>query len=84
MIEAWFSNEIPLSYGPIGYGGLPGLILELQVGKSIFVASKMIFKNQTNLKIKKPEVKKEITEKEFEELTQKMLRDFKKSVKKKS
>lgn len=29
-IIAWFSPEIPLPYGPKQYGGLPGLILELQ------------------------------------------------------
>ena len=27
--EAWFSPEIPLQYGPNGYGGLPGLIFEI-------------------------------------------------------
>jgi GLPGLI family protein len=28
-IYAWFTPEIPVPYGPAGYGGLPGLILEL-------------------------------------------------------
>lgn len=31
LIIAWFSPEIPFSFGPLGYGGLPGLILELEV-----------------------------------------------------
>ena len=30
-IIAWFAPELPFSFGPIGYGGLPGLILELEV-----------------------------------------------------
>lgn len=28
-IEAWFTPSVPYGYGPIEYGGLPGLILEL-------------------------------------------------------
>lgn len=30
-VEAWFTPEIPVSAGPEGYGGLPGLILVLTV-----------------------------------------------------
>lgn len=30
-VIAWFAPEIPFSFGPIGYGGLPGLILELEI-----------------------------------------------------
>lgn len=34
---AYYSPEIPLSYGPYLFGGLPGLILELSDGNSEFV-----------------------------------------------
>jgi len=27
--EAWYTNDIPLSYGPLKFAGLPGLILEI-------------------------------------------------------
>ncbi len=33
-VIAWFAPELSFSYGPVGYGGLPGLILELE-SKSI-------------------------------------------------
>ncbi|MUP46490.1 GLPGLI family protein [Gramella sp. BOM4] len=33
-ITAWFAPEIPYSYGPMGYGGLPGLILQLEVNSN--------------------------------------------------
>ena len=31
IIAAWFSTDIPVSVGPEGYGGLPGMILLLDI-----------------------------------------------------
>ena len=33
---AWFTNEIPVSYGPLKFGGLPGLIINLYEQKGNF------------------------------------------------
>jgi len=52
-IIAWFSPEIPNNYGPIGYYGLPGLILEIQEKDFIIYATKVRF-NKKPLKIDKP------------------------------
>lgn len=41
-VIAWFCPELPFNFGPNGFGGLPGLILELQVAdKYIFGAKKI-------------------------------------------
>lgn len=40
-VIAWFCPEIPISHGPNGYGGLPGLILEIQIKKTLLGAIKI-------------------------------------------
>ena len=40
-VEAWFTPEIPVPFGPAGYGGLPGLILELKKYRMVLTAKKV-------------------------------------------
>ncbi|WP_420551220.1 GLPGLI family protein [Tenacibaculum aiptasiae] len=40
-ITAWYTPDIPLPFGPAGYDGLPGLILEVKRGGFYFFASKI-------------------------------------------
>lgn len=35
--SAWFTTELPLSYGPYKFGGLPGLILQIQDREGQFI-----------------------------------------------
>jgi len=64
---AWFTNNININSGPMGYSGLPGLILELQLANIIYYATHI--KHLTkNTDIKAPTKGKEISEKEFEDI----------------
>jgi GLPGLI family protein len=40
-VIAWYCPKIPFSYGPNGYGNLPGLILELQVRNVVYGVKKI-------------------------------------------
>ncbi|KAF2507780.1 GLPGLI family protein [Flavobacterium zhairuonense] len=40
-IIAWYCPKIPVSFGPNGYGNLPGLILELQVRNVVYGVKKI-------------------------------------------
>ncbi|AXO80801.1 GLPGLI family protein [Olleya aquimaris] len=53
-IIAWFASAIPSSHGPLGYGFLPGLILELKQGPITFTM--MSYKKSENVNIKYPKV----------------------------
>ncbi|MCA6421663.1 GLPGLI family protein [Flavobacterium sp. j3] len=72
-IFVWFTNEIPFSFGPLGFSGLPGLILEM-VNKNVIYGAKIIrFKQFDNFKINKPDDKNAITEDKVRELREDFL-----------
>lgn len=71
-IFAWFNPTIKFNTGPIGYGGLPGLILELQKGKFIYRYKSISF-NKPSEKIIEPTKGKKVTSAELLEISQKML-----------
>ena len=49
-IEAWYTPEIPVPYGPVGFGGLPGLILQLERSHVIFVADNVTLNPKGGIK----------------------------------
>ena len=55
IITAWYSIELPFPFGPIGFDGLPGIILELNFLDYTFVAKKISFDKKFD--IVKPEGK---------------------------
>jgi GLPGLI family protein len=64
-IIAWYCPTIPFPFGPLGYGGLPGLILQLQERNVVYGIQKMNFNDQKMNLIIKPIVGKRITEAEL-------------------
>lgn len=66
-IIAWYCPSIPFNFGPIGYNGLPGLILELQERYAIYGAKKIDLKSENSI-IEKPIKGKLVTEAEFSAL----------------
>jgi len=70
-IIAWYAPKINADFGPIGFSGLPGLILELKKGKFIFYASNVISNNSIS-KIKRPKDGLEVSKKEFDKLSKEL------------
>lgn len=48
-VFAWYCPTLPYPFGPREFGGLPGLILELQRGKLVFQVTKINFENVQNI-----------------------------------
>jgi GLPGLI family protein len=66
IVTAWYTPEIPVNQGPDKYWGLPGLILEVNDGKTVILCSKVVLNSKTKAEIKAPTKGKEIS-KEFDE-----------------
>ena len=67
VVAIWYCPSIPFNFGPKGYTGLPGLILELQVRNITWGATKIELSNE-NKNIEKPTKGKLITEEEYKKL----------------
>ncbi len=67
-ITAWYTPEIPVSFGPATYWGLPGLILELSDEKTVILCSKVVLSNKVTDKIRIPNVGKEVSQEEFDQI----------------
>merc|ERR1711974_14410 len=60
-ITAWYTPQIPTSTGPGEYGGLPGLILELNAHRTTILCSKIEMNTKDTSDIKKPTKGKEVS-----------------------
>lgn len=67
-IMAWYCPELPYNFGPRGYAGLPGLILELTQKNITYKVESIRIKPESKYDIKKPTKGIKITHKEFEKM----------------
>lgn len=63
-VKAWFTREIPFSFGPREFFGLPGLILGLEHGAFYYEAKNIDLSSKT-IKIKNPTRGKVLTTSEY-------------------
>jgi GLPGLI family protein len=77
-IIAWFTSEIPVSTGPAGFAGLPGLIVHVSMnhGNYQITATDIDKRLIGNKEIKAPTKGKEITAEEFDALELKKMKEM--------
>jgi len=68
-LVAWYTPDIPISNGPSNYGGLPGLILEVNDGDQTIVCSEIILNPKEVKEIKEPTKGKTVTREKFSEIS---------------
>lgn len=78
IITAWYTPEISAQYGPIGFSGLPGLILVLDRDKFRYYAHNIVLNPKKKVKIEKPKKGNKITLQEYFNLLDSSVIKFKK------
>jgi GLPGLI family protein len=73
---AWYTLDIPVSNGPRQYGGLPGLILEVNDGNQTIVCTEIVLNPNEKPTIKEPEKGKVVNRTEFEEISRKKTKEM--------
>ncbi|WP_026725922.1 GLPGLI family protein [Flavobacterium sasangense] len=76
VIIAWYCPEIPVNQGPENYWGLPGLILEVNDGKTVILCSKLVLNSKEKVEIKPASKGKEVTQKEYDEIVKKKMEEM--------
>jgi GLPGLI family protein len=71
IITAWYTPEIPVSFGPNNYWGLPGLILEINEPETIILCSKVVLNTKEKSAIKAPNNGIKVSQKEFDAVQKK-------------
>ena len=77
-IRAWFSSSIPVSAGPAGYGGLPGLILKVDIndGKQTITATAIDLKFNDFSSLVRPKEGKKVTPEEYNTIVEEKTKEM--------
>jgi GLPGLI family protein len=67
-VTAWYTPQIPVSTGPDAYYGLPGLILELNAGRTIMLCTEVAISSKEVLEIEAPNKGKEVSRDEYNKI----------------
>jgi GLPGLI family protein len=76
VVTAWYTPEIPVNQGPENYWGLPGLILEVNDGRTTILCSKIILNAKEKVEIKPSKKGKVISQKDYDETVIKKMEEF--------
>lgn len=76
-VTAWYTPEIPMNQGPENYWGLPGLILEVNDGKTTILCSKVVMNAKDKVEIKPSSTGDVITQEKYDEVVLKKMEELK-------
>ena len=71
VVSVWFTLDVPISAGPAGYFGLPGLVLMAQDDNRVLVCTEVQMNAKDKVKLEAPRKGQAVTQKEFSEIREK-------------
>jgi GLPGLI family protein len=75
-ITAWYTPQIPVSTGPKDYYGLPGLILEINAGRTTMLCTEIVINPKNGIEIKEPRKGKKIDRKTYNAIVKEKSEEF--------
>ena len=75
-ITAWYCPEVPVNQGPENYWGLPGLILEVNDGKTVMLCTKIVMNAKDKVEIKPATKGKQVTQTEYNDIVKKKMEEM--------
>lgn len=76
IVTAWYTPQIPVNQGPGEYWGLPGLILELNSGRTTILCTKIEINPKDKIEIKAPNKGKVVTKDEYTEIVKGKMKEM--------
>jgi len=75
-VTAWYTPQIPVNQGPDEYWGLPGLILEINAGRTTILCSKIVINPQNKEEIQVLTKGKEVTKQEYSDVVKQKIEEM--------
>ena len=76
LVEAWYTQQIPVRHGPLEYWGLPGLILEVSADNTTMLCSKLVLNPGEIIEIEAPSKGKQVTKLEYRTIINNKMVEF--------
>ncbi|WP_027125766.1 GLPGLI family protein [Gelidibacter mesophilus] len=76
LVTAWYTPQIPVNQGPGEYWGLPGLILEINSGRTTILCSKIEINPTDKAEIKAPSKGKVVTKGEYNNIVKEKMAEM--------
>ncbi len=75
-INVWFTTAIPIASGPYTLSGLPGMILEVNIGNRVHVVAKEIKNTVDHSMLEKPRSGKKVSAEDFEKMVEEKTKEM--------
>lgn len=75
-VTAWYTPQIPVSNGPESYWGLPGLILEINAGRTTILCTEVTLNTTEKEAIVAPTKGKKVTRKEYNKIVKNKMEEM--------
>lgn len=76
LVTAWYTPQIPVNQGPGDYWGLPGLILEVNSGRTTILCTKIEINPKDKVDLKAPSKGRTVTKEEYAQIVKDKMQEM--------